>query len=270
GGSTIAAYILFKEKVPLGKSIAQVMVTAMLDNLYFVLAVPLVLLFIQGQVLPEMVSLNETLRESISIAFFISYLMIALYASTMFYALFVNPKAVKRLLLWLGQQKPFRRWRASLFRHANELLLASQHLRTKKASYWWHASISTVFVWTARYIIIGCLIAAFTQLSADDHLVIFARNLVYKIVLFVSVTPGGAGFAEIAFPAFFGAFIGSFTTIVVLLYRLLTYYLYLIVGAFIFPRWAARVFGKEEMDAVGPGQAGALQPVPGQEQLAVQ
>lgn len=246
GGSTIAAYILFKEKITLGRSIAQVMVTAMLDNLYFVLAVPLVLLFTSGQVFPEMVNLNETLRETISFAFFFSYLMIALYAFLMFYALFINPKGVKRLLLWLGRQKPFFRWSESLFRHANELLIASQHMRTKNASYWLHASVSTVFVWTARYAIIGCLIAAFTHLNLQDHLVIFSRNLIYKIALFVSVTPGGAGFAELAFPAFFGVFIGgSFTTIVVLLYRLLTYYLYLVVGAMIFPRWVARVFKEE-------------------------
>lgn len=242
GGSTIAAYILYKENIPLGKSIAQVMVTAMLDNLYFVVALPLVLLLTGGLFLPEMLGLSETVRQSISIAFFVSYLMITLYACTMFYALFINPKGVKRLLIGIGQLKPLKRWRTSLFQHANELLIASKHLRTKNAAFWLHASISTILVWTARYIIIGCLIAAFTQLSTHDHLIIFARNLVYKIVLFLSVTPGGAGFAEISFPAFFGMFLGGFTTIVVLLYRLLTYYLYLVVGAFVLPKWAARKF----------------------------
>ncbi|MBC5991368.1 lysylphosphatidylglycerol synthase transmembrane domain-containing protein [Pontibacter cellulosilyticus] len=248
GGSTIAAYILFKEKISLGKSIAQVMVTAMLDNLYFVITLPLILLFAGSQVFPEMVGLNQTLRESIGIAFFVSYLMIALYASTMFYALFVNPKGVKKLLIRIGQVKIFRRWRTSLYQHANELLIASKHLRTKDTAFWLHASISTIFVWTARYVIIGCLIAAFTQLSFQDHLVVFSRNLVYKVVLFLSVTPGGAGVAEISFPAFFGAFLGGFTTIVVLLYRVLTYYVYLIIGAIVFPKWAAQKFGREEAE----------------------
>ncbi|GAB3196406.1 lysylphosphatidylglycerol synthase transmembrane domain-containing protein [Pontibacter aydingkolensis] len=247
-GSTIAAYILFKEKIPLGKSIAQVMVTAMLDNLYFVVALPLVLLFTGGQVFPEMVGLNQTMREGIAIAFFASYLMITLYACIMFYALFINPKGVKKLMLYIGQLKPFKRWRAALFQHANELLIASKHLRTKDASFWLHASISTIFVWTARYAIIGCLIAAFTQLDYQDHLVVFARNLVYKILLFLSVTPGGAGVAEISFPAFFGVYLGGFTAIVVLLYRLLTYYLYLLIGAIVFPRWVASRFKREHTE----------------------
>ena len=228
GGSTLVAYVLFKEKIPLGKSIAQVMVTSMLDNLYFVLAVPLVLYFTRGIVLPEMVGLSGTLRETLGIAFFVSYLLIALYAFIMFYALFINPQAVKRLFLRLGRLRPFRRWREAMFRHANELLVSSRHLRSKNASYWLHAGISTSLVWTARYVIIGCLIAAFTQLSLHDHFVIFSHNLIYKIVLFVSITPGAAGIAEIAFPAFFGAFLGSFMTIVVLLYRMLTHYLYLL------------------------------------------
>ncbi|WP_162054777.1 lysylphosphatidylglycerol synthase transmembrane domain-containing protein [Pontibacter pamirensis] len=249
GGTTVVAYILFKEKIPLGKAIAQVMVTSLLDNLYFVLAVPLVLYFTKENVLPEMLGLSETLRESLAIAFIISYLLISLYAFTMFYALIINPKAVKHLFIRLGQLRPFRKWREQMFRHANELLIASQHLRSKKSTYWLHAGISTAFVWTARYIIIGCLIAAFTQLNLHDHLLIFSRNLIYKIVLFMSVTPGAAGIAEIAFPAFFGAYLGSFTTIVVLLYRLLTHYLYLVLGAIIFPRWAARVFsGSESAD----------------------
>lgn len=212
GGSTIAAYILFKEKIPLGKSLVQVMLTAMLDKIYFALAVPLVMLFARDQLLPELVGLNEAVRQSIGIAFFISYLMVALYAGTMFYALLLNPKGMKRLLIWLGQQKPFRRWREQLFRHANELLLSAKHLRSKSGTYWLHAGLSTFFVWTARYLIIGCLIAAFAQLSAQDHLIVFARNLIYKIVLFVPVMPGGAGFAEISFPAFFDVFVGGFTT----------------------------------------------------------
>ncbi|WP_461489308.1 lysylphosphatidylglycerol synthase transmembrane domain-containing protein [Pontibacter sp. HJ8] len=265
GGSTIASYILYKEKIPLGRAIAQVMVTAMLDNLYFVLAVPFVFLLMEGQLSAVMDTTNSTLLESLKVAFIVSYLLIALYACTMFYALFINPKSVKRLLIRLGQFRAFRRWKEPLFRHANELLIASGHLRSKTMSYWLHAIVSTVFVWTARYAIIGCLIAAFTDLNMHDHLVIFARNLIYKIVLFVSITPGAAGIAEIAFPAFFGVFIGSFTTVVILLYRLLTYYLYLVAGALVFPRWAASVFRKETVpvsaDTAIPTKASHIHPL---------
>ena len=61
----------------------------------------------------------------------------------------------------------------------------------------------------------------------------------------VAVTPGGAGIAEVAFPTFFGSYLGSFTAIIVLLYRIVTYYLYLILGSFFLPRWVKRVFSEE-------------------------
>ncbi|MEJ8755575.1 lysylphosphatidylglycerol synthase transmembrane domain-containing protein [Pontibacter sp. H259] len=246
GGSTVAAFILYKENIPLGKSIAQVMVTALLDNLYFVLAVPLVLLFAYDTAMPELGALSPAIRSSLEFAFLVSYILVTLYAGLMSYALFINPKAVKNLLIKISMISFMKKWRSNLFNHANELLIASQHMRDKDFSYWAKASISTAFVWTARYAIIGCMIAAFTQLSLDDHLLVFSRNLIYKVVLMMSVTPGAAGLAEISFPAFFGMFLGGFTTVIVLLYRLLTYYLYLIIGAFVFPRWAARVFSKSK------------------------
>ncbi len=246
GGSTVAAFILYKEKIPLGKSIAQVMVTALLDNLYFVLAVPVVLLLAEGSAMPPLDALTPAVRNSLEVAFLVSYVLVSLYAGLMSYALFFNPKGVKRLLIRISMAKFMRRWRTNLFNHANELLIASRHMRNKNFTYWAQASISTFFVWTARYAIIGCMIAAFTHLSADEHLLVFSRNLIYKVVLMMSVTPGAAGLAEIAFPAFFGMFLGGFTTVIVLLYRLLTYYLYLMIGAVVFPRWAAHAFRKSE------------------------
>jgi uncharacterized membrane protein YbhN (UPF0104 family) len=106
--------------------------------------------------------------------------------------------------------------------------------------------MSTAFVWTARYAIIGCLIAAFVPMGAGTFLFIFARNITYKVILLLAITPGGAGIAEGAFPTFFGSFIGTatMTSFMVLLYRVVTYYLYLVLGMIFLPRWVARVFIK--------------------------
>ena len=143
GGSTVAAYLLYKEEIPLGTSIAHVMVTSLLDNLYFVVAVPVVLLLAGGMTVPGVENLGSGIKTSLEIAFLASYLLIALYAFLMSYALFVNPKAVKRMLIRLSLLRPLKKWRLSLFNHANELLLTSHHLRHKKAAYWVRASVST-------------------------------------------------------------------------------------------------------------------------------
>jgi len=251
GGSTVAAFIINKEGIPLGKSLAYVMVTAMLDNLFFLVAVPLVLFATQGDVFPDVAALPKSFETGLAIAFTISYVLIAFYALLMWYALFRNPKAVKRLFLRITSVAFLKKWRLAAFRHGNELVWASRQLKGHSFGYWSRACLSTIFVWTARYYVINCLIAAFTTIGFQDHMLIFSRNLIYKVVLLVAITPGGAGFAEIAFPTFFGKWLGSFTTVIVLLYRMVTYYLYLILGSIFLPRWVARVFGtnvKQELE----------------------
>src|SRR5690606_7897917 len=46
GGSAVAMFILNKEKISMGRSTAIVVITALMDNLFFILIVPLLLLFI--------------------------------------------------------------------------------------------------------------------------------------------------------------------------------------------------------------------------------
>ncbi|MGB3464734.1 MAG: lysylphosphatidylglycerol synthase domain-containing protein, partial [Cyclobacteriaceae bacterium] len=43
GGTAVAIFILMKEKIPLGRAIAYVILTAILDNSYFIVGAPLVL-----------------------------------------------------------------------------------------------------------------------------------------------------------------------------------------------------------------------------------
>ena len=179
-------------------------------------------------------------------AFVLSYVFVTAYAGLMLYAIFVNPRSVRRLLVRLFSWPVLRRWQRKAYRHGQEMVLASGQLRGNGWAYWGRAALSTAFVWTARYAVIGCLIAAFVPMDGDTFWFIFARNITYKVILLVAITPGGAGFAEGAFPTFFGTFIGTatLTSFLVLLYRVVTYYLYLVLGSIFLPRWVARVFGR--------------------------
>ena len=243
GGTAAAPAILTKEGIPLGKSLAYTIVTAMLDNLYYVVMVPLVVWLAGAALYPR--GLQSALVETLRVVFVVSYVAVSAYAGLLLYALFVNPFSVRRLLVRLASLRALRRFRRTAYRHGQEMVNASVQLRGAGWLYWWRASISTVFVWTARYVVIGCLIAAFVPMTTHEFLFIFARNITYKVVLLLAITPGGSGIAEGAFPVFFGKFIGTaaMTSFMVLLYRIVTYYFYLALGAAYLPRWAARVFG---------------------------
>lgn len=79
-----------------------------------------------------------------------------------------------------------------------------------------------------------------------QHFLIFARQLVMWIMMLVSPTPGGSGFAEFVFSKYLGEFLPSAGVAIAMaiLWRLISYYPYLFIGAFIVPKWIARSFGK--------------------------
>src|SRR5690606_12389399 len=148
--TTVATIILNKEGIPLGKSLAYVMLTAVLDNMFFIVAAPIALLATQGEVFPTF-GLDPSDVTKLKSAFYISYGLIALYTFLMIYALFMNPRAFKWLLLKVTSWSFLRKWRINAFQHGNEIVWASQQLKGKDFNYWMRAILSTVFVWSARY-----------------------------------------------------------------------------------------------------------------------
>ncbi len=66
----------------------------------------------------------------------------------------------------------------------------------------------------------------------------------------VSPTPGGSGFSEFIFNQYLSEFIplAGVVPLIILLWRLLTYYNYLFVGALIVPRWIKKSFGRKAED----------------------
>jgi len=67
--------------------------------------------------------------------------------------------------------------------------------------------------------------------------------------MLISPTPGGSGFAEYVFTRYLGEFIpvdaallGSVVIAMALLWRMVSYYPYLLIGAIIFPRWIKTKF----------------------------
>ncbi len=244
GGTSVVVLVLMKEGISFGKSLAYVMLTAILDNLFFVLASPIALLFTQEQLFPNGQSMQLELGNSLPVLFIISYALITVYTFVMFYALFIRPRGFKWLLLKISSLGFLRRWRLAANQQGDEIILASQELKGMPLGYWIKIGVATIFIWVARYVILNCLIAAFTDLSFMNHLLVFARHLMMWIVMLISPTPGSSGSAEFFFPRFFSEFLNEFTFVTNISWRLLTYYFYLLLGAIFLPRWIKRVFFK--------------------------
>ena len=89
GGTAVASFILNKEGITLGKSLAYVMVTALMDNLYYVLMVPLVVLIAGAGLYPHEKK-HIHLYLPVSVGLFLAGAMLCQFV--------VLPGAVKALL----------------------------------------------------------------------------------------------------------------------------------------------------------------------------
>lgn len=245
GGTSLAILFIYKEKVSLGHSSAMVMTTAFLDELYFLVMFPILLAAINTS---ELFSVQSSSEQGISWGneFFyfavIGYALKVVFVIIVAYALFINPLGFKRFLGRIFSIRFLKRWRRGAIQTGIDLQFASSELKTKGWRFWLSSFFATWIAWTSRYWVVNFLFIAF--FTVPDHLLIFARQLVMWIMMLVSPTPGGSGFAEFIFSEFLGEYIPivSLIPILVILWRLVTYYPYLIIGAFLVPIWIKKKF----------------------------
>lgn len=246
GGSAVAIFILNKEGIKLGKAIAYVMVTAILDNLFFVIGAPIILYFAQGNIFPASRMMEMRLGRSLEVLFWISYGLYASYSLIMALALFYKPRIFKWVLLKIFSIKWLRKWKYSANEFGNQIIEASKELIGKNYKYWLTIIGATIFIWSSRYLMLNALIGAYESLSVSEHVVIFARQVIMWIVMMISPTPGSSGTAEFFFGQFFAEFLNGYTFVTSILWRMLSYYPYLILGAIFLPRWIKQVFFKKK------------------------
>lgn len=263
GGTSLAILYVHKENISVGRSTAVVMATSFLDELYFILFFPLLFIVVSGQDLFTIAG-NSSMSGGISFTneFFyfaaIGYLLKFVYNLFIFYGLFVNPRGVKWLLLQLFRLPLLRKWRHDAARVGTDLIKSSQELRRKSLRFWAKAFLATIFSWTSRYWVVNMLLIAFfgMRYGFADHFLIFARQLVMWIMMLISPTPGGSGFAEFVFSRYLAEFIPIAGTVVAiaLMWRLVTYYPYLFIGAFLVPRWIKTKFKRRRAGAPIPAE----------------
>jgi len=244
GGTAIAVFILNKEGISFGKSLSYVILTAAFDNLFFVIASISILVFVPFEIFPDLQNFTSAgFKFPLKTAFAISVSLIALYTILMIYGLFIKPKGFRWLLVKLTSNRLLKRFKNTASKTGDDMIIASEMIKGESWNYWLKAAVSTIFIWSARYLMVNCLIAAFTDINLLDHLIIFSRQIIMWIVMLISPTPGSAGAAEVTFRLFFGEFfqVAGLVLAVAIFWRIFTYYAYLLAGVLILPRWLRRV-----------------------------
>tara|TARA_Y100001954_G_scaffold83897_1_gene92086 strand:- start:77 stop:1153 length:1077 start_codon:yes stop_codon:yes gene_type:complete len=248
GGTAVAMFLLAKEKMSLGKSTAIVLMTAFLDELFFIIVAPILFLLVGYQAMfPSneacLQNLNipflETLTaESLLSIFFVGYSILFIYLILIGYGIFVNPLSIKRLLARVFSFGLLKRWRKKAIQIGIDITLTSKQLQNESWGFWIKSFLATSIAWLARY-----LEANFIILSISgnlDHIIVLARSFVMWIIMMIPLTPGSSGVAETAFMATLCEYLAGYGLIIALLWRLFSYYPYIFIGVFILPKWIKR------------------------------
>ncbi len=246
GGGAIAFFILHKEGIKLGRATGIVLICTVLDEISYLFLVPIVISLTGTQNLlvasPGYLFLD--FEVGVIGLFAVANSIICLYVILVLYGVFVNPRAIKKLLLRIFRLSFLGKWQSKAEEVGNDIIITSREFKQKKLPFWLKVFGASVGMWVARFGIVNFLILTFV--GYGDQLLIFARQVVIWALLLVSPTPGGSGIAEYSFAGFLGEFIPDQSLVPALgvMWRLISYYPFLILGLFVMPAWIKRVYKK--------------------------
>ena len=236
GGAAVAMFILNREKIALGRSTAIVIITTMMDNLFYVMMIPITFLFINHV---DLFPTHYSGSGAIQVVFWSGYSIIAAAAVLLFLAFFVWPHLSKSMLKTLFSIPFLTRWKDSAVKTGEDIVITSAEMRKESYLNWVKVYLVTCGSWISRYLVINAILQAFLNLSLYDHALILGKQFVLWLFMLISPTPGASGIAEYAFGELLVSFSGSALLLagMAVIWRLISYFPYLFIGAWILPRF---------------------------------
>lgn len=245
GGSALAVFYLNREGVSVGRATTLTLTTLFLDELFFVVCCPLILLVTPFSDLFGGTT-DRAFIDGVQSVFWTVYAGIVVYTGLLFAGIIVKPEAVSRLLVGLFSVRWLRRWLPAVEGMTANMIAASVWVRQCGAGWWIRVLLATTVSWFSRYFIVNALFWGFCP--SISMLLVFSRQFVVWVLLMVSPTPGGSGVSEWIFTKYYGDLLsgGELVVILALIWRLITYYIYLVAGIFLLPGYFT---GKKQTEA---------------------
>lgn len=237
GGSALAIFYLNTEGVKVGRATALTLTTLFFDELFFVLFCPLIVLFVPSAQLFGSGADRTVFLQGVEVVFWVVYAGIVAWTAILYMGILWRPQAVKSVIMRIFRLRWLRRWQPKLDAVTDNMVATSVWIRTCSRRWWLNVFGATVVSWFSRYMIVSALFWGFV--AGSDMLLVFARQFVVWVVLMVSPTPGSSGISEWMFTEYYGDLIGnaSLALVMALIWRLITYYIYLVIGICLIPAY---------------------------------
>ncbi|MFT3752257.1 MAG: lysylphosphatidylglycerol synthase transmembrane domain-containing protein [Paludibacter sp.] len=242
GGSSLVVIFLIKEGINAGRSTTIMFVNLLLDELFFLVVCPLVFLFIPVE---QLFNSSSVIVSTFAVVFTTLYITRMIWTAIMFIGIFKRPNWIKQILLTLFRLPVLRRMYIKVELLTNNMVQASHEIGKHSVGFWAKAFGMTLLTWSARFLVVNAVFMAFNPVNID-HLVVFARQLILWVYMVVSPTPGGSGVTEYAFKEYYSDVFASTSVILIvtLVWRIISYYLYLLLGLIVIPNWIKKSFSK--------------------------
>jgi len=245
GGSAVAFFILAQEKLSTAKTATIVLYTIVLDTAFFIITLPILIGILGFNIIrPNINSLSDI--DGWGYTFIFAYVLMAVYGTIFYLGLFQFPRRIKQFLVGCTKIKFLKRYRKNAIELGNDMMVASRELKKQNWKFHLGGFLATATAWSCRFLILSVLITGFIAALPLDfftQFALYARLETMFVIIAFSPTPGGAGFVEILFGGFLTDYVQDDTMSIVIstIWRLLTYYSYLIAGAIIIPNWIHNV-----------------------------
>jgi len=235
GGSTFGMIYLNREGIEFGRATTLMLTTLFLDELFFVISLPAIILFVPYQGLFGFE--HNTFTTGLQTVFWIVYSIVVLWTATLFVGILVKPKVIHKALNWIFHFRLLHRWASKVNVMGEQIETAGKDLRSRPLGWWLRTFGATAISWTSRYLVVNALFLGLAPYA--DQLIVYCRQLIVWVVLMISPTPGSAGISEWLFTTYYGDLIKnpSIALMIALFWRIISYYIYLFIGACLFPWW---------------------------------
>ncbi|WP_297060535.1 lysylphosphatidylglycerol synthase transmembrane domain-containing protein [uncultured Duncaniella sp.] len=240
GGSALSMVYMHREGIGFGRATTITMSTLFLDELFFVVFLPVVMMIVPyGQLFGFD---RNSFALGLRAVFWVIYIGLTLWTLILYVGIFVKPHAIRYGIRRIFRLRWLRRWSGKADELGMNMEQTGRDLRHRPLKWWLQAFAATAFSWMSRFLVVCALFLGFAP--GADQLMVFARQFVVWVILIVTPTPGGAGVSEWLFTTYYGDLISGegMALVLALFWRIISYYSYLMVGACILPAWIRQGF----------------------------
>lgn len=226
GGAPVATFAMTREGIQLGQSSAIMLYSVLLDQFWYALAVPILLISgVYFEVIPEEIGLVG------NVTMLLIYTGLLLYGAVLAYGLLVNPSAIKKVIQVVFKLPFLRKYTDKVNEEAENLENYSRLLKKKPYTFVLKAFYLSTMTWLCK---IALPVIVVLSLLPADEILLSLRSLAMNLAFLVIPTPGGSGGVEGLFALFLGPLIDrkAFIGLAVFAWRFITYYSSIGLGIF--------------------------------------